>query len=228
MSVRKLIIRAMLPLIWKTSRKRTANGLQRFSVTESDSAWQILYASEIVDDPELRAKLFHHALEEIYHATEFNRVSLAYSNVPMSSLLPERKPLCKLENGKEGLLDFIAYAHVGEKDVFDQFTSYSAAIGRCDAQSVFDNAKEDEKGHVELTMEILLNELRLEKLIKKKILKARFTRSYETWLRFSKVLGEIPSEIILSIIYYFSGIFLSYICRRRIARSYEIERLSSQ
>ncbi len=216
MFFRKLAIRTLFPLTWRPSRTRTARGLMRFSVTELDSGWQILHALEAVDDPQTRAKVLQHALEEIHHASEFERVASSYCPELPPRPLPERDPLFVREDGVDGLATFLAYAHVGEVDVFDQFASYAAGIGDCEARSVFREAKLDENGHVGLTWELLVPLLG-EAAARRRVWRIRGRRIYEAWLRFSTALGEIPSGALLGAIYYVFGAVLAQPLRRRLA-----------
>ena len=215
--VRKLLIRTVFPLNWSLRPKRIAQGLQRFGNTESDSAWQILYALDVIDDPKVRCMVLQHAFEEVHHGVEFPRVAKPYVPRLPYKYLPERNPLFQRDKGADGLADFLAYAHVGEMDVFDQFDSYAAGIGSCDAQSVFREAKLDEDGHVGLTWDLLVVVTGSEKKARRKVLEARAKRIWEVWLRLGKSMGEIPLHVILSSLYLVFGLICVIPMRRRLA-----------
>jgi len=217
--IRKLLIRTSLPLLWRTSSRRTAAGLQRFAVAEAESAWQLLNVLDSVDEPKLRARVFQHALEEFHHSSEFDRVARPYCEALPPRPLPERDPLYDPADGEEGLAKFMAYAHVGELEVFGQFDAYAAGIGPCDAREVFKSAKKDELGHVGLTRHLFVS-MSGESAVGMAVMKARFQRLYETWLRFSRGFGEIPSAILLGTIYLLSAPLLALPCRARLADSY--------
>lgn len=212
---RKLAIRALLPLTWRRSRKMLAARLARFGVTESDSGWQILHVLDHVDDPALRRKVLQHALEEVHHAHEFDRAARPIHHELPPRPKPERDPLYDPETGTEGLVGFVAYAYVGEWDVFDQFDSYAAGLGECEAQSVFREAKLDEYGHVQLTWDILTS-LVDEKRARWEVFKIRARRIYEAWLRFSKGLGTVNFTVLLSALYLLFGPLLALPCRHRL------------
>ncbi len=216
---RKLAIRMVLPITWLPSKKRTATQLQRFSVTEADSAWQILYTLDHLDDPQLRCKVLQHALEEVHHANEFDRVSREYCPELPEKPICERQPLFLVEKGKQGLIDFVAYAHVGEKDVFDQFDSYAAAIGECEAQSVFREAKLDEEGHVGLCMGILKTLVDGDEAARSVVRKTRWRRLYETWLRGGHAMGDTMLGVLLSAVYLTFGVLMTWSCRSRLRDS---------
>ena len=200
---RKLIIRALLPFTWRHSPRMLAARLARFRVLES------------VDDPALRRKLLQHALEELHHASEFRLASVPYHSQLPPKPLPERDPLFDPEEGEEGLVRFAAYAYVGEWDVFDQFDSYAAGIGECEAQSVFREAKLDEYGHVRLTWGVLTS-LVDERRARWEVLKIRVKRVYEAWLRFSKGIGEVSFAVLLTALFLIFGPLLVWPCRRRL------------
>ncbi len=212
---RKFLIRTVLPVTWRNSRHVLATRLQRFGVTEADSGWQILHALEAVDDPKTRAMVLQHALEEIHHAAEFTRVSRGWLAELPTRPLPERDPLFEKEDGVQGLVGFLAYAHVGEIDVFDQFASYAAGVGAPEVADVFLEAKLDEYGHVGLTWN-LLNTLVDEKQAKWEVFKVRAMRVYEAWLRFSKGIGDVSFAVILSALYLVFGPLMVWPARARL------------
>jgi len=215
--VRKLLIRTIFPVNWRLRPRRIAQGLQRFGNTECDSAWQILYALESIDDPRTRAMVLQHAFEEIHHGAEFFRVALPYVPRLPYRYLPQRDPLFDPSRGAAGLADFLAYAHVGEIDVFDQFDSYAAGIGNCPAQAVFRESKLDEDGHVGLTWNLLVAVTGSEKKARLLIWKTRARRIWEAWLRLGKGMGELPLTLILLALYCTFGLLTVLPLRRRLA-----------
>jgi len=215
--VRKLLIRMVFPINWRLRPARIAQGLQRFGNTESDSAWQILYALHAIDDPKIRCLVLQHAFEEVHHGVEFPRVAKPYMPRLPYKYCPERKPLFDPTRGAAGLADFLAYAHVGEMDVFDQFDSYAAGIGTCDAQSVFREAKLDEDGHVGLTWNLLVAVSGSAKAAARLVFRARVKRVWEAWLRLGKGFGEVPLTVVLSALYLVFGLLLVIPMRLRLA-----------
>lgn len=213
MLLRRLLIRALLPLTWRRLSRMKAARLLRFGVTEMDSAWQILHALDRIDDPALRARVLQHALEEVHHAREFTRVALHVSDTLPPRPLPEREPILE---SHAGLAGFVAYAHVGEQDVFDQFDAYAAGIGDTEARSVFREAKLDELGHVSLTWSILTSVVP-EREARRMVWKIRAERLWDVWLRFGKMLGEINATVVLSIIYAVAAPLCARPARRSLA-----------
>jgi rubrerythrin len=187
--------------------------LQQFSVTEGDSAWQILHAYKEVHGPETRAKMFQHALEEVHHASEFERVAMRFTLAPPARPRPKRIPIYDPSTEKQALVHFLAFAHVGEQDVFNQFSSYAAAVGDEEVRDVFLESKRDEQGHVGLTLQMLRRTAPTDRLSSMTILRVRLRRLYEGWLRFSAFIGHGPTGTLLSVLYLTSGAVLSRWCR---------------
>jgi len=218
MYFRRLAIRTMIPLVWRISKNRAPRTLQRFATTEADSAWQFLYALDAAEDIELRKELFNNALEEVHHASEFERMSIECSTTLVHKTKPERSAIY---DPKKPFAHFLAYVYVGESDVYQQFSAYSAAVrealtGERKARNFFDEAKEDEDGHLNLAKRALIKEFGSRRLAEKEVLKIRFKRGYETWLRGSKKIGEFSTSIILMFIYFVTSPFFFVTCRRRL------------
>ncbi|MFP5264119.1 MAG: hypothetical protein ACLGJB_19730 [Blastocatellia bacterium] len=217
MYLRRFTIRLMIPVVWTLSKKRAARALQTFSATEADSAWQFLYVLDRVEDPKLRAELFHNAMEEVYHSSEFDKLSKLCSDHILTKPTPEREPIY---DPQKPFASFLAYVYVGEKDVYDQFDAYSVAIKKASItegaqHTIFDEAKEDEDGHLELAREALMKEYKSSRDANREILRIRARRAYKTWLRFSKNLGEYSSAVLLSVLYFVSGPFFMMTCKKR-------------
>ncbi|MFZ5478004.1 MAG: hypothetical protein ACOZNI_14615 [Myxococcota bacterium] len=213
MLLRRLFIRALLPLTWRHFARMKAARLLRFGVTETDSQWQILHALDAVDDPLTRAKMLQHALEEAHHASEFRAVALAVADALPPKPLPARAPIYVPETG---LAEFVAYAYVGELDVFRQFDAYAAGIGDPDARRVFREAKLDELGHVGLTWGLLTG-VEPVAAANRRVRWIRLRRLWDTWLRFGKALGDVNAAVVLGALYAIFGAPLGLLSRRRVA-----------
>ncbi len=213
---RNLLTRVLVPLTWRPFSGRMASRLKYFSVMEADSAWQLLHALEQIDDPPTRALVLQHTLEELHHASEFDRVASQYEASHPPKPLLHRDPILDPLKGEDAAPAFLAHAHVGEKDVFDQFNSYAAGIGDCPARSVFLEAKKDELGHVGLTHKLLLAIVGSPKEADRWIRRARLRRAWESWLRFSRRLGEIPMRVLLTVLYVLGLLGGAWACRQRL------------
>jgi rubrerythrin len=222
MYLRRFTIRLMIPIVWNISKRRAAKALQTFSATEADSGWQFLYALDAMEDPKLRASLFHNAMEEMYHSAEFEKLSSLFSDEMTTKPKPERKPLY---DRTKPLASFLAYVYVGEKDVYDQFDAYSAAVKKAAAveglkHTIFDEAKEDEDGHLKLARQALIEEYGSKARAEREVVKIRLKRAYDSWLRFSKRLGEFSSSLLISAIYFTGGLLFSFPCRKRFSNRF--------
>ena len=204
--LRRVSIRLVLPLLWRSSQRRTAQRLTSFSATEMDSAWQILRAMGGTADPKLRSRMFQHALEDVHHASEFSRIAGKLEARPRVQPRPARIQIYKGAQEPNALRDFMAFAHVGEHDVARQFQAYAAAIGNVDARDVFLQNWQDEKRHAGLTLQLLRRTSATPADAKWAIRKVRLQRLYETWLRASAVIGEWPPRIVLSVLYLLAGL----------------------
>lgn len=202
MLFRRAAIRVLLPPLWRPSPDRMADRLASFAAIEADSAWQFLHALDAVADPERRVDLFNNALEEVHHAALFERAARAYATRPPAVAPDERVPIY---DPAQGLLPFLAYAYVGEKDVLDQFEAYHAAVGPGAAREAFQSAMGDEADHVELAMALLRELFGSEAAIRAQVRRIRRRRAWESWLRFSKRLGEFSTGLLLSVVYFAFG-----------------------
>jgi hypothetical protein len=217
MFARAVLIRILLPVTWRHVRSVQAGRLMRFSVTETDSAWQILDAMRHVTAPAGRVRMLQHALEEVHHASEFARVARGLCPVAPRPPLAERQPLCG--DDPAGVPRFLAYAHVGEQDVFDQFDAYAAGIGEGDAQRVFRESKLDELGHVGLTWSMLVEATGDAARARRMVWRARLRRAWESWLRFSTGIGAVTSGVLLAAAWAIATMFLALPARSRLRAS---------
>jgi hypothetical protein len=126
---------------------------------------------------------------------------------------PERIPIFDPSTQEHPMVEFLAFAHVGEQDVFDQFSSYASAVGDEQVRDVFLESKRDEQGHAGLTLQMLRRTAPTASASKWAIRRVRFRRLYEAWLRFSAFIGHGPTGVLLSVLYLASGTFLSRWCR---------------
>jgi rubrerythrin len=186
--------------------------LYRFSLVEADSAWQMLQAMDEVDDPEYRAELFNNALEEIHHAYLFKNQANLYAKYPVSNDHYSRK---KILGDNKDLLSFKVQHYLGEKDVYEQFLTYSKATPKEDVQELFMEIRGDEEEHQRKARIKLLEELGSENRLRQKISKVRLQGLYQSWIDFGKWMGDISSRIILSSLYLLGGVFLKAYCRSR-------------
>jgi hypothetical protein len=208
---RRLAIRIALPFSWRLFPGRRGEVLQRFSVTEADSAWHFLHALSHVDQPAIRARLFNNALEEAHHAGLFAEAARDQARAPVQLPVDER---VAIYDPRKGLQHFYAFVYVGEKDVYDQFDAYAAAIGDPSVKSIFAHLKEDEDGHMQFAEQRLAALGTKQKVVRCQVRSIRRRRFLASWLRGWRRVSDLALTLLLSAIYFLFGVFSFASCRR--------------
>lgn len=199
---RRLAIRLALPISWRLSRRRRADVLQRFAVTEADSAWHFLHALSHVDQPGIRARLFNNALEEIHHATLFEQAAREEARAPIHLPIEER---CAIFDPRKGLQHFYAFVFVGEKDVYDQFDAYASAIAAGSVRRIFTQLKEDEGGHMQFAQR-RLEAMKLDyRVVSREMRAIRRRRLVQSWGRGLRAVADTVTTFLLSALYFSLG-----------------------
>jgi rubrerythrin len=208
---RRLAIRTALPLSWRLLPRRRGEILQRFSVTEADSAWHFLHAASQVDQPAIRARLFNNALEEVHHAALFAEAARQQAQAPIHLPTEER---VAIYDPQKGLQHFYAFVYVGEKDVYDQFDAYAAAIEVASVKRIFSDLKEDEDGHMQFAEHRLAALGAKEAVIVCQVRAVRRRRVLESWARGWRRVSDLVTTLLLSALYLVFGMFTYASCRR--------------
>jgi hypothetical protein len=208
---RRLAIRIALPFSWRLFPGRRGEILQRFSVTEADSAWHFLYAVSHVDQPAIRARLFNNALEELHHAALFAEAAQEQARAPIHLPIDER---AAIYDPQKGLQHFYAFVYVGEKDVYDQFDAYASAIGVESVKSIFSHLKEDEDGHMQFADQRLAGLGAKQGVVLRQVRSIRRRRSLESWARGWRRVCDLATTLLLSALYFLFGVFACASCRR--------------
>ena len=220
MRPRHLILRFVLPNVWRFFPQRKLAALQEFSQTELDSAWQSLYAYEFVNDPKLKAELFSHALEEFHHANLFSKLHDSYEKAPMDLPVIHREAVLTGKNRSE-LIDFLSYVHVGEREVNFDFKVYAAAKIDPKIRDLFVKVLKDEEHHQGDSLAMLMEAsggTRSE--VRWALWKASGSRVYRQYVGLLSAFGKIPLAFVLSIIYFSVGWLAVGSIRRRLNSSY--------
>lgn len=211
LSPRHLTIRWITPKIWNIFPQRRADALQEFSLIERDSAYQLLRCLRMVDDPSLKAYIFQHVLEEVFHGDLFESAASQFSNRPVSVQGIER------ENVSGDVADFFSYVHVGEQAVNRDFMQYAKAELDPQLRAVFRRAGGDEGKHENDTGDILLEMVRSDHgRLSRLILRARGRRAWAVFKRLSNKLGAIFLNVWLAAIYFALGLWAVAAARRRL------------
>ena len=208
---RRLAIRIALPFSWRLFPGRRGEILQRFSVTEADSAWHFLHALSHVDQPAIRARLFNNALEEVHHAALFAEAAQAQAQAPVHLPVEERGAIY---DPQKGLQHFYAFVYVGERDVYDQFDAYAAAIGAQSVKNIFSRLKEDEDGHMQFAEQRLAALGTKQEVVLRQVRSIRRRRFLESCVRGCRRVTDLATTLLLSALYFLFGVFACASCRR--------------
>jgi len=198
-----LRVKILVKLTWGLSRERYLDSLRLFSATEADSAWQLLYAADRVDDPEQRADLLGQVLEETHHAELFKRL---YNENSDRQLVPARYEREALYWDKAEMWKFFIYCYVGEEAAATRFTHIKNASTDARLNAVLASILADEVGHVHGAEEAISDLPISKEQFKSETRKIRLKRLWEAWLRTGRNLSDLASSAILSALYYPVGL----------------------
>lgn len=202
MKPRHIIIKFFLPFVWKISPQRRAYYLQDFELAELDSCWQVMNALNS-SPPEIRHKLFHHAIEEFNHFKAFREMKDIYSEKYLIRPILKRQSLLK-SNSPKDFIAFLTYVYVGEKEVNSDFFVYANSL-KTDLKmfKLYMSLKEDEEGHENQTLNWVKEFSQIHKINTNwLILKNSLNRSYETYKKLITMIGNIPLSFLLFILYF--------------------------
>jgi hypothetical protein len=214
---RNLIIKFITPILWHHLPVQKAKALQKFSIIEKDSARQLFQCLQQIPDPQIKADLFQHILEEYFHADLFEGLSQQFSTEHLNYPILERERLISGSSSLNEITSFYAYAHIGESDVNQDFQIYSEGAFDNKTKAIFSRIASDELRHEFGTDDILL------KLCQNKksryhffLIKSRLIRLYKIYQSYMRTIGGVFLNVILSLLYLVFGLFLSTIIKKRL------------
>jgi hypothetical protein len=218
---RHLLIRWLLPVTWKLDASQKTRVLQEFAQTELDSAWQSIYALERVEDPRLRALLFMHAFEELFHSDLFS--GLAHRTARSIPLLPltRREPLMPIEGGdRKSAVEFFAFLAIGESEIQRDFGVYERAIPDEDARQLFGKIRKDEEYHAKDSA-IVLEQLTRDAGLSLARIRIRHlgALAFKRYVSVMGKFGTIPMTVLLFVAYALFGGILSRQAKQRLELS---------
>lgn len=187
--MRRMLIRWVTPLAWRSSNRRLARSIRRFADVEADSGWQALQILYAVDDPRLKAELFEIALEEAAHARMFRKIALEFDPAVEHSWQPQSRE--SLYSKQRGAAAAVADLVVSEKAVYEEFSDYARATRDQRLISVFARIREDECEHGECADEILNRLTRGPDQTRHELRAARRRRFMRNYLTGSKMIGSV-------------------------------------
>jgi hypothetical protein len=228
--VRQFLARIVTPLVWRWSPRRQAEAMREYSLIEKDSGCQIMDALNLVREPKTRAQLFQQVLEEFHHSDLFEDVCHSLAQSPVGTPVITRDALVGMEPGPNAVLDLIAYVHIGEAAVDQDFRAYAKAPLNPEIAKAFARAGADEHNHVADSRRLLTpfsgGSARRETWA---VAKARALRLWRTYLKTMSRIGEVPLSALLTVLYAAAGP-LRGACRRRLemGRDSQLEILREQ
>lgn len=211
--MRRLAIRVLTRFALRTQRRRPAL-MQRFALTEADSAWQMLQAMNASSDAALKARLFNNALEELHHAHLFRQLERSLSARPLPRPTPQRDPII---DASCDIPAFEAYHFVGEQEISEEFEAYALAAGPGRIRDTFHAISADEVGHHEVAFAELKRATGSQGEANRLVARAKRRRRYDRCNRAAMCLGNAITAGVLSLLFYAGAPFLTLVSRRRLA-----------
>lgn len=209
----KFKIRLAVYIGWSLKGK-LPEAIRGFQATEADGVWHLHRGMRRIDDPQQRAILFTHSLEEESHAESFAHAYREYSDRVLVPANYERKDLYQANAAPWKIL---AYVHVGEQDATSRFRYIHNVLDDGPLRQALGKIVADEEGHVDLTHNMLIDMGANEQDIKSELFRVRLRRAWEQWLRLGKRVIDNFATLLLSIMYFVAGPLLFLIARRRLA-----------
>lgn len=210
---RHWVIRWLTPRIWRLFPQRKLAALQEFSLVESDSGGQLMACIPLVDDPKLKAYIFQHVLEEVFHGEIFADLCKKLSPRPLPLPL---KPRRELALDKNELIPFFSYVHIGEQAVNRDFLQYARASLPPTMRAVFHSAGSDEGKHEADTGDILRSLCGSPRVYRKALSRARWKRRWMLYTDGMSRVGGVTLALLLSLVYFVSGGLVAWSSRRRL------------
>jgi hypothetical protein len=228
LGIKAAAARFLTPWIWRAFPGRRLLSLRRYADAELDSGWQLLRALPHFEDPTVRSCLFCHALEEFGHARLFEELLERGGGGLLSRTVHGREPLLPERPTDEERSDFLAYFHVGEREVFGDFSALSRAPLDPALREVFARIVREEEGHDEGAL-ALLKRTDGGKDQRWRLLRQRWRRDWEGTMRFLR-RADGPLFVSLAVVYYALGGFFYRGLRRRmeLGREQQLDILREQ
>jgi rubrerythrin len=202
-----IVVQLLAPLIWRSER-RMARKLEGFAATEAGSALDMLKAAELCDDPRLRRLFFRHAMDEARHAQLFRQAAQQIDPDPLRRGTDYHLIHASRQNLYErlGPTRFMAFVHLAEKSGEAQFRAlerHFARQERPELEQLFARIGKDERFHVGYSGAILRRwkQEGRGREVRRALLRTRLDRAWQAWRRAGRVLGDLMSRAILSVVY---------------------------
>ncbi len=214
---RHLFIRWLTPVIWRVFPQRKLSALQEFSLIERDSGGQLLSCIPLIADPKLKAHVFQHVLEEVFHGEIFEDLCHSLSSKPLVTPVKAREDLLSHRQAGDEVIELFSYVHIGEQAVNRDFLQYARARLDKKSRAVFARAGGDEGKHECDTGDILLDLVSGDRSAYRKYLwRARAKRAWLLYTAAMSAIGEVVLSALLAATYVFAAAPATLAARRRL------------
>jgi hypothetical protein len=191
------------PSLDARSRERVSEVIRKFSTTEADSAWQLVYGINRLSHPLQRASLFHQVLEEMEHAERFESLYREITGRRMPAIIQERLPIYR---AREELWKLFPYCQLGEASAARQFGDLARTLpGGSPLRTTLEEIVEEESGHVEKAEELTALTGRSVAEVRAELRRIKLRRARESWLRLGRRMVDAAATAILSLAYHALG-----------------------
>lgn len=198
------IVRLVLLLCWKRNHEAAAERIRAFEATEDDSSWQLLFACERMDDPQVKARLFLQSMEEAHHAEVFRGLYQQASGRKLRKLNVPRKPIFRAGEAWR----MFAYCAVGEAAAARRFRGIADALPEGEFQTALRKILEEEEGHIGLAEDLVGLTGKCATEVKREIARIKTVRAWEAWLRVGRGVTNLASRVLLNVAYFTMGWWL--------------------
>jgi hypothetical protein len=205
-SIKGKFIEVLFKISAQRSSQHLATVLRKFSIIEADSAWQMTNAMRFSSDPAYQYNLFLNALEEHHHAYLFNEAANRYKK-SIIFVKPERRD--RLVNNKKSLIFFKVYHYIGEKDIYNDFSSYSKGSPDDYLKALYQEIRGDEYEHQLQAYQELKNELKHPARLHYYILHARAVKLKNLLIRFGYSIQFLIVSLLMLPVFMLSGLLLA-------------------
>jgi len=190
--------------LWTLFPSHRRKCLLQFEATEDDSAWQLLWACNQIENPEQKAELFSQVLEEAHHAELFRSYLRKYSPTAVHRLHMERKPLYL---NKENIWKYFPYCIVGETEASQRFADIADNIIPNSPEDkellfLFKKILSDEVGHIHKAEQLALNLKLSSQELNQELKQIRRKRFFEHWMRVGKKTVAPLSSLLIFTTYF--------------------------
>ena len=196
------LLRLVAPLVWRND-VAVARKLHGFAATEAGSALDMLKAAELTADPKLRRLFFRHATDEARHAQLFRDAARRLDPAARASDYQLISATRQNLFAELGLVRFVAFVHLAERRGELQFRALRDHFAGSELAPLFARIAGEERFHVAYSGKLLAR-WRAEGRggeVRVALARVRLARATGAWMRSGRVLGDLISRVLLSLIY---------------------------